>query len=96
MGHRALAARFFMWSTMMGYWSGDGLLHLGAGPISRAQVESYEGQPEAFVDLLLSHMRIRPTDTSRAVLYAQARLTDWPHWPELIMLVLLLPEVHVA
>jgi hypothetical protein len=96
MGHRALAARFFLWNTMLGFWSGDGLLHLGGGTVSRAQVESYNGQPEAFVDLLLSLMRIMPTDSSRAVLYAHARSTAWPYWLELVLVILLLPEVHVA
>jgi uncharacterized protein (DUF1800 family) len=96
MSHRALAARFFMWSTMAGYWSGDGLIHLGGGTISRAQAESYGGQPDAFVDLLLSNMRITPTDSSRTVLYEHARATQWYDRSELVGLILLLPEVHVA
>jgi hypothetical protein len=96
MSHRALAARYFMWSTMPGYWSGDGLIHLGGGTISRSQAESYEAQPEAFVDLLLSNMRITPTDSSRAVLYEHARSIRWFDRSELVCLILLLPEVHVA
>ncbi|HSJ90729.1 MAG TPA: DUF1800 family protein [Ilumatobacter sp.] len=96
MGYRALAARYFMWTAMAGFWAGDGLLHLGAGPISRAQVEALAGAPEQFVDLLLSHMRFTPTPHSRSVLDDFARSTAWPHWPNLVLLVLMLPEMHTA
>jgi uncharacterized protein (DUF1800 family) len=96
MANRALAARFFMWSTMLGFWSGDGLIHLGGGAISRAEVESYAARPDDFVDLLLSRMRITATAASRALLCDHARSVQWWDRTEIVGLALLLPEVHVA
>ncbi len=96
MGQRALAARFFMWSTMLGFWAGDGLIHLGGGTISRAEAEAYDGQPEQFVDLLLARMRFTPTQTSRDVLYAHARASRWWERISMVSLVLMLPEMNVA
>jgi uncharacterized protein (DUF1800 family) len=96
MAGRALAARYFMWSTMLGYWDGDGLIHLGGGAISRAEVEAYAAQPEQFVDLLLSRMRITVGATSREVLYNHARSTQWYERNDLVALALLAPEVHLA
>lgn len=96
MGKRALAARFFMWNTMLGFWAGDGLIHLGGGTISRAEAEAYDGQPEQFVDLLLTRMRFTPTQTSRDVLYAHARASRWWERISMVSLVLMLPEMNVA
>jgi uncharacterized protein (DUF1800 family) len=96
MGQRALAARYFMWSTMLGFWAGDGLIHLGGGTISRAEVEAHAASPEAFVDLLLSYMRVNATPASREALYAHARANPWYDRLELVGLILLLPEVQVA
>jgi uncharacterized protein (DUF1800 family) len=96
MGQRALAARFFMWNTMLGFWAGDGLIHLGGGTISRAEAEAYDGQPEQFVDLLLARMRFTPTQTSRDVLYAHARASRWWERISMVSLVLMLPEMNVA
>jgi uncharacterized protein (DUF1800 family) len=96
MAGRALAARYFMWTSMLGYWSGDGLIHLGGGALSRAQVESYANMPDQFVDLLLSRMRLDLGADSRAVLYAHARNTQWFDRGELVGLALLAPEVHLA
>jgi uncharacterized protein (DUF1800 family) len=98
MAQRALAARYFMWTAMLGYWAegGDALLHLGGGSMSRAEVQSYAGQPDAFVDVLLGRMFITASAHSRAVLYNHARSTQWSEWNELVLLALLLPEVHLA
>jgi uncharacterized protein (DUF1800 family) len=96
MGYRALAARYFMWTCMSGFWAGDGLLHLGAGPISRAQIESLANAPDQFVDLLLAHMRFTPTAHSRQVLYDFARSMAWPYWLSLVNIALLLPDMQVA
>ena len=96
MGYRALSARYFMWNCMLGFWAGDGLLHLGAGAISRSQMESMAGQPDQFVDLLLATMRFTPTAVSRQVLYDFARSTQWYEWLTMVNLVLMLPEMQLA
>lgn len=96
LGYRALAARFFMWNTMLGFWAGDGLIHLGGGTISRAEAESLDGAPEQFVDLLLARLRVTPKAHSRAVLDDFARSCRWSDRIPLIMLVLMLPELQLA
>jgi uncharacterized protein (DUF1800 family) len=96
MAQRSLAARYFMWSTMLGYWAGDGLLHLGAGTISRGEAEALDPHPEQFVDLVLSKMMLTLSDASREVLYAHARQAPWYERHDLIALALLAPELQLA
>jgi uncharacterized protein (DUF1800 family) len=96
MAQRSLAARYFMWTTMLGYWAGDGLIHLGGGTISRAEAEALDGQPEQFVDLLLGKMFLSLSAASREVLYVHARQAPWFERNDLIALALLSPEVQLA
>lgn len=97
MAQRALAARYFMWTSMAGYWAGDGLLHLGGGAMSRAEIEAMAGQPEHFVDQLLARTFITYlSDQSKQVLYDHARATPWYERHEMLALVLLAPEVHLG
>jgi hypothetical protein len=85
-----------MWNTMLGFWDGDGLIRLGSGAISRAEVEAHAGSPDQFVDLLLSKMMLSLGPSSREVLCAHARSSPWYEWLDLVALALLAPEVHVA
>lgn len=96
MAQRSLAARYFMWSAMLGYWAGDGLIHLRGGAISRAEAEALDGQPEQFVDLILSKMLLSLSAASREVLYTHARQAPWFERNDLIALALLSPEVQLA
>lgn len=96
MAQRSLAARQFMWQSWLGFWAGDGLIHLGAGTISRAEAEAMAGQPDQFVDVLLSKMMLPLTPASREVMYAHSRASQWFERLDLVGLALLAPEVHVA
>ncbi|MEO6571203.1 MAG: DUF1800 family protein, partial [Ilumatobacteraceae bacterium] len=96
MANRCLAARYFMWNTMLGFWDGDGLIHLGRGSISRQQSSAMADQPDQFVDLILSLMGVSASPTSRQVLYDHARSESWSERNDLIALALLMPEFHVA
>ena len=82
---------------MLGFWSGDGLIHLAGGAILAVEVESYAARPDDFVDLLLSAEAARTaTAASRALLCDHARSVQWWDRTEIVGLALLLPEVHVA
>jgi uncharacterized protein (DUF1800 family) len=97
MGHRALAARYFFWTSIASFYAGDGLMHLGAGAMSVGEVEAMADQPEHFVDELLSRMFVNnASSTTKQVLYAHARATPWPERPQMLALALLSPEVNLA
>ena len=65
-------------TDMLGFWAGDGLIHLGAGSISRAQAESrWRGQPDQFVDLLLADAVDADTRDHARCSTTFARRTSW-------------------
>jgi hypothetical protein len=96
MSKRSQAARWSFWNSMLGFWAGDGLIHLGRGNISRAQAEAMADSPDQFVDLVLSLMGVSPSTTSRDVLYVHARSQPWWERIDVVCLALLMPEFHVA
>ncbi len=96
MGNRSLAARYYMWNAMAGFWDGDGLLRLGGGTVSRAEFEAHAALPDQLVDLLLARMRVDAGPASRDVLYRHARNQQWFERLDLVALILLMPEFHVA
>jgi uncharacterized protein (DUF1800 family) len=97
MAARTGVARSIGWRTMRGYWGGDGLIHLAGGTISRSEIEdTYRDQPEALVDRMLQLMRLSPTNESRQALYAFSRESNRWERNNLVSLIFLMPEMHVA
>jgi uncharacterized protein (DUF1800 family) len=97
MSQRTYAALHFGWRTMRGYWDGDGLIHLGGGTVSRAEIEgTYRTRPNDLVDRILSLMFLNPSASSRNALYAYAQASSRWERNELVQLALMMPDVNVA
>ncbi len=97
MASRASAARNIMWSTMAGFWDGDGKIHLAGGTISRTEItETWKDDPDRVVDRILELMQIEPSAGSRAALYQYARSAERWERPDLVQLALIDPTFHLA
>ena len=97
MAQRTYAAQSFAWQSMRGYWDGDGLIHLGAGTLSRTEIErTYRNQPTQLVDRILSLMFLSPSASSRDALYAFAQQSQWWDRSDLVPLALMMPDINVA
>jgi uncharacterized protein (DUF1800 family) len=99
MAQRTFAGQMFFWNVMDGYWENEEI-SLPGGVITRTQVTG-EGpgdpmDPHVLVDSLLSHMRLTPTATSRNALYAFADQTNQWERINVLLLIFLMPELHVA
>ncbi len=97
MSQRTQAARHFGWRTTRGYWNGDGLINLGGGSVSRADIEGvYRNDPNGLVDRILSLMALNPSASSRNALYAYSQGSKWWERNELVPLALMMPDINVA
>jgi uncharacterized protein (DUF1800 family) len=97
MAKRTETARQFSWRSMTGYWSGDGLIHLAAGTISRTEVENvYRDQPDALLDRFLELMQLTLTPASLAALRTFMRASSRWERSDVLPLILLAPEFHLA
>jgi uncharacterized protein (DUF1800 family) len=97
MAQRTSTAQSFGWRVMSGYWSGDGLIHLAAGSISRNEIEhTYRDQPVALVDRILELMRVELSPTSRTALTTFSEGSAWWERSDLVRLAFLTPDFHVA
>jgi uncharacterized protein (DUF1800 family) len=101
MAQRTRCAQSFFWRMMDTYWDTSGpdagQVVLPGGTVTKAQVTgSSPMPPNQLVDTLLSNMRLTPTTTSRNALYAFAQaVSKWSRM-ELLLLMLLMPELHTA
>jgi uncharacterized protein (DUF1800 family) len=103
MAKRTQTAQMFFWRLMDTYWRqtgpGAGVITLPGGTITRAQVEATANdtaKARQLVDEFLTKMRLTATPTSRAALYAFAEnVTRWER-ANVLLLILLMPELHVA
>ncbi len=94
MAKRTETVRQIIWRSMQGYWSGDGLLHLKNGTISRSYVESTE--PTAVIDELLRLTDLELTAGTYEALAAFARNSERWELSDLFHLVLFAPELQIA
>jgi hypothetical protein len=93
----------FFWRLMDTYWDdtgpGAGVITLPGGTITRTQVVATandKAKARQLVDEFLSKMRLTATPTSLAALYAFAEnVTRWER-ADVLLLILLMPELHVA
>ena len=97
MSKRTDVARNMAWRSMAGYWSGDDLIHLAGGNITRTEViDGYGERPIELLDRFLELMRISLTTSSHQALGAlSTKMTRWER-NGLISLILLAPDFHVA
>lgn len=97
MSKRTDTARSFAWRSMTGYWSGDGLIHLAGGTISRTEVtETYAEQPVQLLDRFTELMQISLSPSTHQALSTMA--TQMSRWErsDLLSMILLAPDFHVA
>jgi uncharacterized protein (DUF1800 family) len=103
MAKRTQTAQMFFWRLMDTYWdeigADAGVITLPGGTITRAQVVATandKAKARQLVDEYLAKMRITVTPTSSAALYAFAEnVTRWER-ADVLLLILLVPELHVA
>ena len=94
---RAAAARSLSWRTMTGFWEGDGLIHLGAGTVSKQEMEvTYRDNPSGLVDRIVALMRLKLAPSTLSALKTYASRVSWWQRVDLIVLILLTPDVNVA
>jgi hypothetical protein len=97
MSKRTDTARSFAWRSMTGYWSGDGLIHLGGGTISRTELQDdYAEQPVALLDRFTELMGITLSASSHQALADMSQqMSRWER-SDLLSMILLAPDFHVA
>ncbi len=97
MAKRTETARTFAWRSMTGYWDGDGLIHLAGGTLSRTEIdETYRDQPVAVLDRMLELMQVTLTPSTHAALSAHSTQSQRWERSDLLSLIMLAPELHVA
>ncbi len=98
MAKRTDTAQAFAWRSMTGYWNGDGLMRLAGGTISRTEITegTYRDQPLALLDRMLELMRLTLTPSTHAVLSAHSTQSERWERSDLLALIMLAPELHVA
>jgi uncharacterized protein (DUF1800 family) len=99
---RARTAQSFNWAATQTYWSGPtGLIDLRYGDLTNAQVTARTGSlptlsNAAYIDLLESSMGIRLTATSKEALVRYATGASVWERNDALLLMMLVPELHVA
>jgi uncharacterized protein (DUF1800 family) len=97
MAKRTDTARSFVWRSMDGYWSGDGLIHLAGGTVSRAEVdETYRDDPQGLLDRFLQLMHITPAPATYEALLAHVEQSARWERTDVLPLILVSPEFHLA
>lgn len=98
MARRTETARSFVWRSMSGYWNGDGLIHLGNGTLSRTEIEqtTYRDDPDGLVDRMLALLGIQLSNGSRQALVTMSRQCSRWERTDLLPLILIAPDFHVA
>jgi uncharacterized protein (DUF1800 family) len=97
MARRTDTAHQFVWRSMAGYWHGDGLVHLANGTLSRAEMEGvYADDPAGVVDRMLALMGVEVSASTRqALVTMSSRCSRWER-TDLLPLILIAPDFHVA
>ena len=97
MAKRTSTVRSLVWRSMQGYWSGDGLIHLRNGTISRADVtDTWADDPQRVLDEILAMTDITLTPTSYDALLAFSQNAARWERSDLFHLVMFSPELQVA
>ena len=97
MSKRTDTARNFAWRSMTGYWDGDGLIHLAGGTISRSELQDdYRDRAVELLDRFLELMQINlSSSTHQALATLSQQMSRWER-SDLLAMILLAPDFHVA
>lgn len=103
MAKRTETAQMFFWRLMSTYWNDTGpnagVITLPGGTMTRAQIVATaddKAKAKKLVDDLLALMRLTSTSESLAALYAFSQsVTRWER-SNVLLLIMLMPELHVA
>lgn len=96
MTSRASAASSIATKTMPGYSTGDLLIHLAGGTLSRDEVRNvYRDRPADLVQRVIDLMQVTLAPETRQALVNYA--TNAPYWErhDLVRLVLMTPDLHL-
>ena len=97
MAKRTDAARQFAWQAMRGYWNGDGLVHLTGGTISKDEIDgAYRDRPADLVDRYLELMDLSVSTPTRDALVSFSTASQRWERPDLLALILVAPDFHLA
>ncbi len=104
MAARISTAQSFFWRLMDTYWDDTGpqarTIVLPGGSITRDQIVGTTGAtampPHTLVDTLLSMMRLTASGSTRAALYAYVDSRDRWSRIDVLLLMLLMPDLNVA
>lgn len=97
MAKRTESARRSAWQSMRGYWDGDELIHLAGGTISKTEVyETYRDRPADLVDRFLELMHLSYSSASRDALVAYSTASERWERADLLALILVAPDFHLA
>ena len=97
MAKRTETVRQVIWRSMTGYWSGDGLLRLKNGTISRTDVqETWRDEPLKVIDEILRLTDLELTAGSYEALAEFSRNSERWERSDLFHLVMLAPDLQVA
>ena len=96
-GRRIDTARHISYRSLDGYWNGNGQMRLGRGNISRTEIETEgAGQPQAVLDRILDLMDIElSTSSYDALLGHMNSVRRWER-ADVLALILMAPDLHVA
>jgi uncharacterized protein (DUF1800 family) len=97
MSKRVETARSFGWRALGGYWDEGGQIRLQGGTISRTEViDGYRDRPLELLDRLTELMGVTLTASSRAALGSLSQqMSRWER-SDLVPLILMAPDLHVA
>lgn len=97
MAKRIETAQQMAWQSMRGYWNGDGLVHLAGGTISKDEINgSFRDRPADLVDRFLELMHLSYSSASRDALVAYSTASERWERPDLLALILVAPDFHLA
>jgi uncharacterized protein (DUF1800 family) len=103
MAKRTDTAHMFFWRLMDTYWDDSGanagVITLPGGTVTRDQIVATgddKTKARQLVDELLAKMRLTATSTSRSALYKFSESVSRWERVNVLLLILLIPELHVA
>jgi len=97
MAARATIATAVAKRAQLGYWNGDGLIHLAGGTLSHAEVTgTYADRPADLVRRILSLMHVKVATPTFTALVNYATAITPPERNQLVRLILTCPDMHLA
>ncbi len=97
MAARAAIATAVSTRAQLGYWNGDGLIHLAGGTLSHTEVtRTYADRPADLVRRILSLMHVKVAAPTFTALVNYATAITPPERNQLVRLILTCPDMHLA